>query len=66
VEILYQNILSRPGESAGIEFWLETLATGYARSNLLIDFATSAENAANTGYVNDMAKNLSGTEWILA
>lgn len=66
VQILYQNILSRPGEQAGVDFWLDMLANGYARSNLLIDFATGPENVALTGYVADMAQNLSGTEWIIA
>ncbi|MEO3388242.1 DUF4214 domain-containing protein [Mesorhizobium sp. CAU 1741] len=65
VEILYENILSRPGEKAGIDFWVETLAEGYARPNLLIQFATSAENVALTGYVDDMAQNLSGTQWLV-
>jgi hypothetical protein len=65
VNILYSNILNRPGETGGIEFWLGALASGYARPNLLIDFATSAENVALTGYAEDMAKNLTGSDWML-
>jgi hypothetical protein len=65
VNILYTNILSRPGEQAGVNFWVDKLASGYARSNLLIDFATSAENVALTGFAAGLAKNLTGSDWIL-
>jgi hypothetical protein len=65
VNILYTNILNRPGEQGGVDFWVSKLASGYARSNLLIDFATSSENVANTGYAAEMAKNLTGSDWLL-
>jgi hypothetical protein len=43
---LYANVLGRPGDDAGVAYWL---SKGETRAQLLVDFATSAENVALTG-----------------
>lgn len=46
---LYQNILQRPGDSAGIQFWANALDTNAAQlSEVLAGFSESAENVAFT------------------
>lgn len=48
VNLLYQNVLDRPGEAAGIAFWVGELDSGArSRAKVLADFSESAENRAN-------------------
>lgn len=66
VEVLYKNILNRPGEQDGIDYWVSQISSGHiSHANLLISFATSPENVALTGYTGDLARNLSGSDWIV-
>lgn len=52
VDLLYQNVLGRPGEDDGVAFWLSRLADdGIARDAVLVSFAESPENVAGTGTV---------------
>jgi hypothetical protein len=45
---LYENVLGRPPDTAGLDFWLENLASGaLSRSDTLIFFAVSPENQAD-------------------
>lgn len=44
VNLLYQNVLDRAPDAAGLDFWLGQLDNGYARSNMLASFAISDEN----------------------
>jgi len=48
VTAMYQNVLHRAPESAGFAFWTKNLANGMTRTDVLIDFALSAEDVANT------------------
>ena len=48
VNQLYQNVLGRPADAAGAQFWGGALASGASRGAVLIDFAESQENKANT------------------
>lgn len=41
---LYQNILNRDGEAAGIDYWLDQLGSGVGRAQVLASFSESAEN----------------------
>jgi hypothetical protein len=43
---LYQNVLHRPYDQAGFDFWLEALAKGYGREVILAQFSESPENQA--------------------
>jgi hypothetical protein len=48
VEQLYRNVLGRPGDAAGAQYWNTALAAGVGRGRVLVDFAESQENKANT------------------
>lgn len=41
---LYANVLHRPYEQAGFDFWLKALNDGVPRAEVLADFSESAEN----------------------
>jgi hypothetical protein len=66
VETLYQNILDRAGEEGGIDFWTGQLAGGsIGRDRILVEFAVSNENVEGTGYIDDMAQNVAGSDWLI-
>lgn len=44
VDRLYQNILHRPGEQAGVDYWVAGLKNGVARPDMLAMFSESVEN----------------------
>ena len=44
VDLMYQNVLGRAGEPAGINFWVGQLNRGLPVGELLQGFATSSEN----------------------
>ncbi len=46
---LYRNVLDREPDTGGRDFWLAQLAAGTGRTDLLIEFADSAENVSRTG-----------------
>lgn len=43
---LYENVLHRAGEQAGIDYWSGVLASGVSRSAVLASFSESPENQA--------------------
>jgi serralysin len=47
VDLLYQNVLGRNGEAAGVEYWTNALATGTSHSHVLIAFSQCDENIAD-------------------
>ncbi|MEE2950259.1 MAG: DUF4214 domain-containing protein [Pseudomonadota bacterium] len=48
VGLLYENILGRPGETSGLDYWTDALAEGASRALVLTNFAESSENIALT------------------
>lgn len=49
VDLLYQNVLGRAGEAGGVSYWNNELNTGHqSKEQVLIGFAGSPENVANT------------------
>ncbi|WP_342116707.1 DUF4214 domain-containing protein [Pseudoduganella sp. OTU4001] len=44
---LYANVLHRPYDQGGYDFWMKALESGYGRADVLLDFADSPENVAN-------------------
>jgi hypothetical protein len=46
VNKLYQNILHRAADAAGIDYWLGVLSGGADRANVLVAFSEGAENQA--------------------
>ena len=54
VEELYENILQRAGEDAGIDYWTNQLDAGVqSRAQVLAGFSDSAENVALVGASSD-------------
>ncbi len=45
---LYANVLHRPYDKAGYDFWLGAMKAGVSHEEVLINFADSTENVANT------------------
>lgn len=43
---LYNNVLHREGEQAGVDYWVGVLDRGEARANVLANFSEGAENRA--------------------
>lgn len=48
VNTYYQNVLARPGEAAGVEFWVGRLNAGATIDNILLNFSNSPENIERT------------------
>ena len=44
VDLLYQNVLHRDGESGGVAYWMDQLSQGADRGDVLAAFSESAEN----------------------
>ena len=55
---IYSNVLTRRPDQAGWDFWTAALNKGYARDQLLVDFAMSQEN------VNTTASHMSNGFWV--
>lgn len=45
---LYENVLDRPGDVAGLQYWQNQLASGASRADVLFSFADSLENRIQT------------------
>jgi VCBS repeat-containing protein len=48
VQQVYQNVLGRPVDGGGAQFWQGQLASGVSRGQVLVGFAESPENRART------------------
>ncbi len=48
VDRLYQNVLGRPGDTAGRAFWLDRLGAGISRGEVLAGFSEGTENRTQT------------------
>jgi methionine-rich copper-binding protein CopC len=46
VDLLYANVLNRPADAAGYDYWLGQMQGGMTRELVLIGFSESAENQA--------------------
>lgn len=60
VGILYENILDREGEQAGIDFWTGRLEDGEGRDSVLLAFARSAENVEGSPVVQTLSEGEDG------
>lgn len=66
VEALYQNVLDRPGEQEGIDFWTGVLANpGFDDADLLLAFADSPENRQNSPEIATLSEVEDGV-WAFA
>ncbi|MES2899913.1 MAG: DUF4214 domain-containing protein [Pseudomonadota bacterium] len=44
LEAIYQNVLHRTPDAAGLAYWMDAMGKGYTRENVLLFFSESAEN----------------------
>ena len=51
VELVYQNVLNRPSDSAGLAHWVSVLAAGGSRGSVMVGFSESSEYITQTGTV---------------
>lgn len=65
VSVMYQNVLHRPGEASGIDFWVDAMNGGASRELVLMEFAKSPENIANTPEIETLVQTQPGY-WDLA
>lgn len=49
LELVYQHVLGREGDAAGMSYWREVLADGYPRADVVILFAESDEHRRASG-----------------
>ena len=47
VNVLYENVLDRQADAAGTAYWVEAMAHGQSRADVLVAFSVSDENRAN-------------------
>jgi hypothetical protein len=70
LQSVYQQVLGRAADAAGLEFWGKALAAGVARANVLADFALGAEHrglaATADGIAVAQAAGLAETGWMAA
>ena len=48
VTALYANVIGRAPDATGLAYWVNNLSLGETRAQMLVDFATSAENSQAT------------------
>lgn len=66
VEILYDNVLGRPGEPEGVEFWVNEIDEGIRDYiDVLEQFVISPENVGNTERFEDIFYDASEGVWLL-
>lgn len=46
LQAVYQNVLHRSPDAAGLHFWTDALQSGASRPSILVDFSESVENKA--------------------
>jgi Ca2+-binding RTX toxin-like protein len=63
VQLMYNNVLHRNGEAAGVAAWVNGLNNGLTRAQVLYGFSESAENIANVAPA--IANGIKYTEWWL-
>lgn len=54
VNVMYQNVLKRAGETGGVSFWVNSMNGGMSRETVLMNFAASPENIANTPTIDTL------------
>ena len=61
VDLLYQNVLHRTGDQAGVDYWMQALHNGMSRADGLMNFSESAENQA--GVLTVIGSGFAYTPW---
>ena len=63
IQLLYNNVLHRNGEPAGVAAWVNGLNNGLTRADVLLGFSESSENTANVAPA--ITNGIAYTEWWL-
>jgi hypothetical protein len=50
ITLIYQNVLGREPDAAGLAYWVSTLDAGAAKADVLVGFSESAENKARVSW----------------
>lgn len=61
---LYQTILGRDGEAAGLAHWTQQLDAGLSRSDAMINFTNSQENQLLTEGANGFIQIVGQSDWV--
>lgn len=51
VDLVYRNVLGRSPDAGGRQYWIDRLAQGTARGQVMLEFAQSTEFVARTGTI---------------
>lgn len=63
---LYLNVLERPADQPGFDYWGEQLDNGLTHADILVSFAESAENYSNAApWLNGLNYDSSSDMWLL-
>ncbi|PID43930.1 MAG: hypothetical protein CSA52_03135 [Gammaproteobacteria bacterium] len=65
IDVLYLNVLDRPPENAGLDYWTGQLEQGMDRAEVLARFSDSIENIVNTQPLLDDIYYAGYGEWLL-
>lgn len=67
IDRLYQNVLERPADQAGFDYWLEQMeANGMSHAEVLVSFAESGENRTNAeDWVAGLSFDQTSGDWVL-
>lgn len=57
IQLLYQNVMGRSADAGGQAFWLDQLAAGMTRQELVLSFSESAEFIGRTGTAKPSPKS---------
>lgn len=67
IDRLYQNVLERPADQAGFDYWREAIeVNGMSHAEVLVSFAESGENRANAeDWLAGLAFDQTSGDWVL-
>ncbi|MGF1502354.1 MAG: DUF4214 domain-containing protein [Paracoccaceae bacterium] len=65
IDAFYLNVLGRPGDAGGVDFWTGKLGDGASRPDVLLAFSGSPENVAQVAAVETIAQDENG-DWSVA
>ena len=66
IDKLYQNVLQRPADAAGMQYWLTDMAqNGRTQEDVLVSFAQSGENISNADWLAGLSYDAATNLWMV-
>jgi len=65
IDLIYQNVLGRPADESGKDYWLNEISSGTTRSGILNSFSDSQENIDNTDDLFSYLREAADGYWIM-